>query len=147
MNDTQPSRPIERNPVTYQKHRQEVLWQITIPLVFGAILILIPVVLVIYASVTGVSQIDKLAQVSLIWLIIIAMVISLLLLILTIVVIYLTTAILQNVSPSARMIQDTFLLIGQRVSQLSNQAVEPMLRYHSFTASLGVIGRKFRKEK
>ena len=147
MNNPPPSRPIERNPVTYQKHRQEVLWQITIPLVVGAILILIPVVLVILASVTGVSQLDKLAQVSLIWLIIIGMAISLLILILTVVVIYATTAVLRNASPYARQIQDTFLLIGLRISQYSDKAVEPILRYQSFTASLGVLGRKFRKDR
>ena len=114
INEPPPAQPVERNPVTYQKHRNEVLWQITVPLVVGAIVILIPAVLVLLASVTGISQLTKLAQVSLIWLIIIGMVISLLVMIMTIVMIYTTSAILRNTSPIARQIQDTFLFIGLR---------------------------------
>lgn len=147
INETLPEHPVERNPVTYQKHRNEVLWQITIPLVVGAILILIPAVLVIVAGVTGGPQIAKLAQVSLIWLIVIAMVISLLLIIFTAVMVYISTAVLRNSSPVARQIQDTFLLIGQQVRQVSDKAVEPILRYQSFMASMGVLGGKFRKDK
>lgn len=147
INETLPEQPVERNPVTYQKHRNEVLWQITIPLVVGAILILIPAVLVIVAGVTGGPQIAKLAQVSLIWLIVIAMVISLLLIIFTAVMVYISTAVLRNSSPVARQIQDTFLLIGQQVRQVSDKAVEPILRYQSFMASMGVLGGKFRKDK
>lgn len=147
INEPPPASPVERNPVTYQKHRHEVLWQITIPLVVGTILILIPAVLVIVAGVAGGPEIAKLAQVSLIWLIVIAMVISLLLIIFTAVMVYITTAVLRNSSPIARQIQDTFLLIGQRVRQISDKAVEPILRYQSFMASLGVLGGKIRKDK
>jgi hypothetical protein len=146
-NEPPPEKPVERNPVTYRKHRHEVLWQITIPLAVGAVLILIPAVLVLAAGVTGASQLTKAAQVSLIWLIIIGMVISLLVMIATVVMVYTTSAILRNISPIARQIQDTFLFIGSRVSQFADVAVEPFLRYHSFTASLGVLGRRFRKNK
>jgi hypothetical protein len=147
INEPPPARPVERNPVTYQKHRHEVLWQITVPLVVGAILILIPVVLVILASVTGVSQLNKLAQVSLIWLIIIGMVISLLVIIFTVTMIYAATAVLRTTSPVARQIQDTFLLIRLRVNQYADKAVEPILRYQSFMASMGALGRGFRKKR
>lgn len=147
INEPPPAQLVERNPVTYQKHRHEVLWQITVPLVVGAIVILIPAVLVLLASVTGISQLTKLAQVSLIWLIIIGMVISLLVMIMTVVMIYTTSAILRNTSPIARQIQDTFLFIGLRVNQYADKAVEPILRIQSFTASLGVLGRRFRRNK
>lgn len=147
INEPPPSRPVERNPVTYQKHRHEVLWQITVPLVVGGVLILLPAILVIVAGVTGGGQIAKLAQVSLIWLIVIAMVISLLMIIFTVAIIFATTAILRSTSPLARQIQDTFLLIGQRVKQVSDKAVEPVLRYQSFMASMGVLGGKFRRDK
>ena len=147
MNNSQPSRLPERNPVTYQKHRHEVFWQITIPLVIGAIIILIPLVLVVLASVIGAPQIEKLANVSLIWLIIIAMVGSLLALVLVVVLIYVLTAMLRVTSPYARQIQDAFHLIGLRVSGASDKAVEPILRYHSFMASLGALGRRLRRER
>ncbi len=146
-NEPPPEKPVERNPVTYQKHRHEVRWQITIPLAVGAVLILIPAVLVLVAGITGVTQLTQLAQVSLIWLIIIGMMISLLVMIATVVMIYTTSAILRSTSPIARQIQDTFMIIGSYVNHYADIAVEPFLRYHSFTASLGVLGRRFRKDK
>lgn len=147
IDNSQGSRLPERNPVTYQKHRHEVLWQITIPLVIGAILIIVPMALVILAAVTGIPQIEKLASISLIWLIILGMIGSLLALVLTVALIYAGTSVLRVTSPYARQIQDTFLLIGHRIKVLSDKAVEPILRYHSFVASIGVIGRKVRREK
>ena len=145
--DNKPRRPLpERNPVTYQKHRHEVFQQITIPLLIGGILIVVPMCLVVLGAATGAAGLDKLAAISLIWLILIAMVLTLIALIVVVALGYLMTMALKTIPPYARQAQDTFELIKVRVRGLSDKAVEPFLRYHGFSASLSALGRRIRRK-
>jgi hypothetical protein len=145
--DDEPRRPLpKRNPVTHQKHRQEVFWQITIPLLVGGILIVVPMCLVVLAGITGTGRLDKLASFSLIWLILIAMVLTLFALIAIAALGYLITMMVKTIPPYARQAQDTFTLIKLRVRGVSDKTVEPFLRYHSFSASLGALGRRIRRK-
>lgn len=145
--DSRPRRPLpERNPITYQKHRHEVFWQITIPLLVGGILIVVPMCLVVLGAVTGAAGLEKLASISLIWLILIAMVLSLFSIVLVVALGYLITMMVRTIPPYSRQAQDAFSLLDVRVRGLSDKVVEPFLRYHGFSASLGVLGRKLRRK-
>jgi hypothetical protein len=145
--DNKPRRPLpERNPVTHQKHRHEVFWQITIPLLIGGILIVVPMCLVVLGAATGAPGLDKLASISLIWLILIAMVLTLITLIASVAFGYLITMSVSTIPPYARQAQDALALLSVRIKAVSDKAVEPFLRYHSFSASLGALGRRIRRK-
>jgi hypothetical protein len=145
--DNKPRRPLpERNPVTHQKHRHEVFWQITIPLLIGGILIVVPMCLVVLGAVTGAPRLDKLASLSLIWLILIAMVFTLIAFFAAVAFGYIVTMGVRTIPPYARQAQDALALLSVRVKEISDKAVEPFLRYHSFSASLDALGRRIRRK-
>jgi hypothetical protein len=68
----------ERNLETYQKHRREIFWQITIPLLIGVLIVLVVAVGVTFGSAMDVS---RWADISLIWLILPALLIALVLIV------------------------------------------------------------------
>ena len=59
----------ERNPVTHQKHRQEVLRQITLPLLLGLAVLLTLAILVVITGFQGGEQVSIWADISTVWLI------------------------------------------------------------------------------
>ena len=69
----------ERNPITTQKHRHEVFWQITVPVTIGGVLLLLIAIGVVVAYFAGTGDIAKWADVSTIILIVPAMFIGLIL--------------------------------------------------------------------
>ena len=56
----------ERNPKTEAAHRKQVLWQVTVPLLLGVILIL---VLAVLTTLAGSGTVHVLGDIALIWLI------------------------------------------------------------------------------
>ncbi len=135
----------ERNPITYQKHRHEVFWQITIPLMAGGLILLSVAIFVLWAGITGAGDTSKLAGVSLIWLISIAMVISLLLILASVALVYVMTKLLHTVPPYAAQAQDALFLLGLRIKKASDLAVEPILRFQGLVASLRAARRNIRR--
>ena len=65
-----------RNPKTHAKHRREVLWQITIPLLVVLLLLLGLVGLVIWSSVQADPEVSRWANVSLVWLVVPVIILS-----------------------------------------------------------------------
>jgi hypothetical protein len=119
----------ERNPVTYQSHRKQVLWQITIPLVIGAVIILILAVLV----TTGSPQTASLwADISLVWLIIPVMIVSLILLVLLAGLAYAVIWLVRTIPGYAMQAQNFMIMIASQVEKLGNVIVEPILRLNAF---------------
>jgi heme/copper-type cytochrome/quinol oxidase subunit 2 len=66
MDAYEPKELPERNPVTYERHRKEVMWQILAPVIIGAVIIL---ALAILAATRTDAQVSKGADVSVIWMI------------------------------------------------------------------------------
>jgi hypothetical protein len=133
----------ERNPVTYQSHRKQVLWQITIPLVIGAVIILILAVLV----TTGSPQTASLwADISLVWLIIPVMIVSLILLVLLAGLAYAVIWLVRTIPGYAMQAQNFMIMIASQVEKLGNVIVEPILRLNAFLASLQVLSRSLRRK-
>ncbi len=132
----------ERNPITHEKHRQEVLWQITVPLVVGLTLVLLLLLGVIWSASGGSEQVSRWADVSLVFLSLQVLVIGLVLLVMLIGAAYVVTMLVRILPGYARMAQDFFLSVSIRVRQGSDKAVEPFLRYHSFIASVRALFRR-----
>jgi len=143
MEEIQPTLPLERNPVTYRRHRREVFWQITIPIVVGSIIIL---VLAILATQTTGDRASNWADISMIWLIAPIMMITLLSLAFLIASIYLNVRLLQVLPFYSRRVQDWFLMLTIQVSRLGNKAVAPVLRIQGLSASIGTLGRNIRRK-
>jgi polyferredoxin len=126
----------ERNPVTHQKHRQEVLRQITLPLLLGLAILLTPAVLVVIAGFQGGEQVRVWADISTVWLILPMLLVTLIFLALTAGLAFGVTLLLRRLPPYARLVQDFFKKVSYQVRRYSNKAVEPVLKTHEAAAAL-----------
>lgn len=144
MNDHQPSflpsgRLAERNPATHKAHQKEVLWQITVPLILGLLVLL---ALCVLAAIGPAGVASRWADVSLIWLIL-----PMFILLFILIAIFGGTAfgvikLIGALPVYARKVQDIFVTIGAIVRQYSDKAVEPILRTQGFMASLRRLLRR-----
>jgi hypothetical protein len=132
-----------RNPVTQQAHRKQVLWQITVPLVIAAIVILILAVLVATGSPQGASL---WADIALIWLLIPIMIASLIILVLLAGLVYAVIWLVRTIPAYALQVQNFMIMIASQVERLGNMLVEPIMRASAFLASLQALGRSLRSK-
>jgi hypothetical protein len=143
MSDKQPSLLPERNPVTQNAHRREVLRQITIPLVIG---ILVTLAFAVLASLAPASQASLWADISLIWLIIPMLLLAFILTLLVGGIAYGIIWLVQKLPVFALRVQDLFATIGALVRKISDAIVEPILRAQSFSASSRAFRRSLRTQ-
>lgn len=132
----------ERNPITTQKHRHEVFWQITVPVTVGGALLLLIAIGVVVAYFTSTGDIAKWANTSVIILIVPAMFIGLVLIATSAGLAYLVTRGLSEAPYFARRVQDITVLIALRINKVSDASAEPFLRVHQFTAAVRALWRK-----
>jgi hypothetical protein len=143
MEDIRPGILLEYNPVTQRRHRGEVFWQITFPMVLGGILLSI---LAFLAAQTTSDQASVWADISLIWLIIPVMMITLLSLVFVIASIYLNVRLMRLLPFYSRQVQEWFSKLTAQVSRLDNIVVEPVLRIHGWKASICMLTRNVRRK-
>ena len=137
-NEPLPSHLQERNPFTYKVHRQQVIWQILIPITIGVVLVLVFAVL---ASRAGSDEASRWADISLILLASFLIVISLFALVMLIFSIYGLRQALRGIPGPMVRAQVFFFRVERRVRAVSNQIVEPILRYHTSLAGLRSLRR------
>ena len=134
----------ERNPITTQKHRHEVFWQITVPVAVGGTLLLLIAIGVVIAYFTNSGDIAKWANTSVIILIVPAMIMGLFLIVISAGMVFLVTRGLTEAPYLARRVQDVSVLIAIRINKASNVSAEPFLRAHQYTAGLRALFRRSR---
>ena len=139
-----PRRPSTRNPVTYQKHRHEVFWQITVPIAIGVILIVGTAIVVAVGA--SAEQISKLADVSLISLIIPAMIFTLIFIAINVAVIYGLVRLVVLLPFYSKVAQDFLIVVHFRVQKVGDVITEPFLRVHAWRASAGQLKRSLRRK-
>lgn len=144
MDAYEPKELPERNPVTYERHRKEVMWQILVPVIIGAVIIL---ALAILAATRTDAQVSKGADVSVIWMITPMLIVALIFLVLLGAMIYAVMSLLGILPGYARLVQDYFDAFRVQVGIVSDKAVEPVLRIESIKASLRALGRSLRKNE
>lgn len=143
MDAYEPKELPERNPVTYERHRKEVMWQILVPVLIGAVIVL---ALAILATTRTDAQVSKGADVSVIWMITPMLIIALIFLVLLGAMVYGVMSLLGILPGYARLVQDYFDAFRVQVGIISNKAVEPVLRMESIKASLRALGRSLRQK-
>jgi hypothetical protein len=138
-----PIKPVypERNLKTHAKHRVQVFWQITLPLVIGILLLVAAVVAIILSATQPVTDLGRWADVSLIWMILPSLVFALIMLVIMIGLVYAISLLMRIIPRYARIIQLYFEQGKGKVSQLSNLMTEPILWLHSAWAAIRRAGR------
>jgi K+-sensing histidine kinase KdpD len=129
----------QRNPITQEAHRRQTFWQIYLPLIIFGVLVVITIVL---ALLTDDAADSKWADISLIFMISIAMVTFVIVIIGLVFAAYYTTQLLKVTPYYFFVVQRYSYLIEIRVKKYSNVAAEPFLRIQSFFAGARAIRRK-----
>jgi hypothetical protein len=148
MNTNKPFVLPERNPLTHARHKHDVLLQITLPLVIGGLLIVLAIAGIIWSAAGGPAsgEVNRWANVSLIWLILPALFFVLLGTVILIGLVYAVTKLLAVLPGYARLTQDWFVRLGGKVRLVSDKVVEPFLKAHSFSAGTRQAGRSVRNQ-
>jgi len=143
MNQPAPLPPKERNPITHARHRKEVLWQIALPVAIGVVICL---ALAFLTTQMTNDQASTWADISVIWLIIPALAASMILAILMTGAIYAVTKLIQVLPFFFYQAHRWLLAFGVQVNRIGNKAVEPVLRAHSFSASVRKLGGQVKRK-
>lgn len=134
---------LERNPVTHTRHRREVLWQITVPLVVGIVILLALAVLTTMATA---DQASVWADISLMWLIMPALIAALVFMIFLAGSVYITVWLIRELPLYFRQIHLWLLLFGEQVRRVADMIVEPILRVQSFRSSIRTLNQQVRRK-
>ncbi len=132
----------EPNPLTRAAHRREVFWQVSLPLIIAVTLCLAAAIL---AGVAQANTAHLWANISLIFLILIGGLLLIPLLILLGGLVYGVGKLYQILPAYASLVQGFFLVLHRKVRQVSDAAVEPVLRVSSWRAGAGVVNSALQK--
>jgi hypothetical protein len=143
-NKIQHEEEIEVNPLTQREHKKQVLWQITVPFVLGALLFLALMVLVITG---GDAQITQWGHISLIWLILPSMLFVLIMLAIFGGLLY-GVVRLNNALPGImRKVQGFFWRLKYHVEKVSDKTVEPVIKTESSRAGMRALMNRVRNNR
>lgn len=133
--------PIEkqRNPITHDAHRHQAFWQIYFPLILFGAFALITIILVVFADNAAAS---RWADISLIFIISLAMVAFLLTMIVTMVIIYYNVRLIKATPYVFFTIQRYAYIMELYVKRASSVAAEPFLRVNSYIAGARALRKK-----
>lgn len=135
---------LRRNPLTYQRHKQEMLRQVIIPLVIGCVIVLALAILV--AAGTGGGDARRWADISMIWMIPPLMLVTLISLVFLVGSIYATIRLIQVLPKYSYLALGWMLLVGLNLRRLNDRMVEPFLRLHAFSAAMKTAGKRVSKK-
>jgi hypothetical protein len=135
----------EPNPLTRAAHRREVFWQITLPFVLGALILLAVAALAVWGTTLRSETVNRWGWISLIWMLIPALFFTFIIIAFFAGLVYLLTRALSGLPPYARLIQDFFTQVAGQARALSDKAGEPIIRLHAWRASVNALMRRLRR--
>lgn len=139
--DASNSSPVERNPVTQEIHRRQVLWQIRLPLVILAVILL---ALIVTVSLSDAGYQSRWADISLIWCLCPGLFVLLLCVGMVGGMSY-GLFRLQRVMPRTMFsLQKLGLKVRDGTQKATDAVVEPVLKVHSAQASQKAFGQSIR---
>jgi len=128
---------------SYKKHRQEIIWQIILPMVLTAILFIASVVLINIVTFRSNGDVGRWAAVSTIWISIPIIIVSFLLLAILVGIIYLLIRLLQIAPVYTGKAQDVAHIVAGHVRRAADAAVKPIIALNGIGASIErFLGRK-----
>lgn len=136
---------IIRPPVheSYKRHRKELAWQIILPVVLSAILIVGMIVLVNVATFRDNGDVGRWAAISTIWIVIPIMVAGLIFLIILGGIVYLLKYLLQIAPTYTGQAQDFVHKIARYIERVADAIVKPVIALDGIGASIKrLVGRK-----
>ncbi len=128
--------PQERNPVTREAHRRQVLWQISLPFGVGILLILALAGLTVLSALGGGAGVSRWADISLIWLILPMIVFTLILLAIVAGLVYLIVKLISVLPGSAFKVQELMASWQEKIRSASDKAAQPVIRVGGFWAGV-----------
>jgi hypothetical protein len=135
---------LPRNPITHQRHRREVFWQITFPFI---VICLVLLILAVLATGLSAESASTWADISLIYMIIPALLFSLLTMIILAAGIYLTIRLIRLLPFYFFKGHNWFLLVNLQVGRIGDGLAEPFLRVRAWKAGAGALGHQIRRRK
>lgn len=136
----------ERNPKTHALHKREVFWQISLPLIIGTLVLVAAVVAIILSALQPVTDLERWADVSLIWIILPSLFFALIMLAVLVALVFVVSLMLRSIPRYARILQLYFELGKSKIYKLANLLVEPILKVNSLSAAARRASRLGRKE-
>ena len=128
---------------SYKKHRQQIIWQIVLPMVLTAILFIALIVLICFATFRGNGDVGRWAAISTIWISIPIMIGAVLLIAVLVGIVYLLIRLLQIVPVYTGKAQDFAHLVAGHVRHAADAAVKPIIALNGIGASIETfLGRK-----
>ena len=143
-NQNRASRPAH-NPKTHAAHRREVFWQITLPMLIGILLVLSALGVIVFLTVQPVTDVERWADVSLIWLILPSLFLALILLAILIGFIVLISYLVRLIPPYALTVQLYIEQFKAKLLQIFNLSIEPILRIKTIWTAVryaATLGKK-----
>jgi hypothetical protein len=129
-----------RNPKTQAAHNREVLWQIIVPLLIGAVVI---IAVAVFASLGTTIQVSQRADVALIWLILPAIVFTLIFLVINAAIVYLFIRLIGVLPGYMYQVQIFFDKVAFYTHKASDTISSPFIRINGFSA---LVRRVFRRQ-
>jgi len=136
----------ERNPKTHVRHRREVFWQITLPLLLGILLLLAALAVIVLSATQPVTELGRWADVSLVWIILPSLLFAFILLVILVGFVYVVSKILRAVPQYTYKIQRFLERLTGIITRLADLIAEPVLRIHTFVAAVHRLSKFFQKE-
>ena len=128
---------------SYKRHRKELAWQIVMPVVLSAILIVGVIVLVNVATFRDNGDVGRWAAISTIWIVIPVMVAGLIFFIILGGIVYLLKYLLQIAPIYTGQAQDLVHKIARYIERVADAIVKPVIVLDGIGASMKrLVGRK-----
>ena len=129
----------QRNPVTQEAHRHQAFWQIYFPMILFGAFVIVAFIMAVLVDSLGAS---KWADISLIYMISLAMVTFLITMIIIVVTVIYTAKLIKATPYFFFIIQKYAYVMETGVKRASNMAAEPFLRVNSFIAGARALRKK-----
>ena len=134
---------VPRDQIAYQKHRREVFWQITLPVLVGIGIFLVAFVLVILSGSRGASQG---ADIAAIWLLILPIFMTLIGCVLVAALVYGVWKLIEVLPSNMYKLQNALMMVRNKVSNFSNYSTAPFIKAQSISASMSAFWRSLFKK-
>jgi len=135
------SRPLPKpNPVTQKAHRQDVLRQLTLPVI---VVLLVLAGVVFWLIQAGVGDFGLWAQISIVFIILPALIIGLILLVILAGLVFGIGYLLGFLPPYARITQDAIQNVKAQAEAGADISAKPIIQIQSFIAMIDtLLGRR-----